>query len=126
MNKKYLFGIALVAIALGASIIFGIMRNIPGWQERSQFGDMFGAVDALFSGLAFIGLVYTIFLQQDEMKKQLDAVEKSNRLNGLATLVAIYSDDELKYATTNRQKSEAAQEKKQELLAKIESEFPLN
>jgi hypothetical protein len=40
--------------------------------------------------------------------------------------VAIYSDDELKYATTNRQKSEAAQEKKQELLAKIESEFPLN
>jgi len=34
------------------------------------FGDMFGVVNALFSGLAFAGLIYTILLQREELKAQ--------------------------------------------------------
>lgn len=35
-----------------------------------QFGDMFGAVNALFSGLAFWGLIITIRQQRDDLKLQ--------------------------------------------------------
>ena len=39
-------------------------------EERGTFGDMFGAVNALFSGLAFAGIVYTILLQRRELELQ--------------------------------------------------------
>lgn len=38
--------------------------------ERGTFGDQFGAVNALSSGLAFAGLIYTIILQRHDLKLQ--------------------------------------------------------
>lgn len=38
--------------------------------NRGTFGDMFGAVNALFSGLAFATLIYTVFLQRRELQLQ--------------------------------------------------------
>ena len=38
--------------------------------ERGQFGDMFGAANALFSGLAFAGLIITLILQRRELELQ--------------------------------------------------------
>ena len=38
--------------------------------DKAAFGDTFGAVNALFTGLAFAGLLFTIFLQQREIKLQ--------------------------------------------------------
>jgi hypothetical protein len=38
--------------------------------DRGTFGDMFGAVNSLFSGLAFAGLIYAILLQQQELALQ--------------------------------------------------------
>lgn len=38
--------------------------------ERGTFGDMFGAINALFSGLAFATLIYTTWLQRDELELQ--------------------------------------------------------
>lgn len=38
--------------------------------DRGTFGDMFGAVNALFSGLAFAGIIYTILLQRRELELQ--------------------------------------------------------
>jgi len=38
--------------------------------DRGTFGDMFGAVNALFSGLAFATLIYTTWLQRDELALQ--------------------------------------------------------
>lgn len=40
------------------------------WQTRGQFGDVFGAANALFSGLAFAGLIYTVLLQREELGLQ--------------------------------------------------------
>jgi hypothetical protein len=34
------------------------------------FGDSFGAINALFSGLAFAGIIYTIMLQKKELALQ--------------------------------------------------------
>lgn len=36
--------------------------------KAGVFGDSFGAISSLFSGLAFAGLIITILLQQAEMK----------------------------------------------------------
>ncbi len=37
---------------------------------RGVFGDKFGAVNALFSGLAFAGIIFTILLQRKELEYQ--------------------------------------------------------
>lgn len=38
--------------------------------KRGTFGDMFGAVNSLFSGLAFAGIIYTIMIQRKELSLQ--------------------------------------------------------
>lgn len=45
--------------------------------NAGQFGDMFGAVNALFSGLAFAGVVYAIFLQQQSIEAQRQDTKKA-------------------------------------------------
>jgi hypothetical protein len=40
------------------------------WAVRGQIGDSFGAVNALFSGLAFVGVLYAIVLQRFEIAHQ--------------------------------------------------------
>ena len=39
-------------------------------EERGQTGDQFGAINALFSGLAFAGLITTLLLQRQELELQ--------------------------------------------------------
>lgn len=61
----------LVTLLLIVALVWGI----SGWAlyslpERGTFGDMFGAVNALFSGLAFASLIYTISLQRRELELQ--------------------------------------------------------
>jgi hypothetical protein len=41
-------------------------------ESLGQAGDLFGSVNSLFTGIAFVGLVYTVFLQH----KQTDAIEQ--------------------------------------------------
>jgi len=38
--------------------------------DRGTFGDMFGSINALFSGLALTGIILTILLQRKELKLQ--------------------------------------------------------
>ena len=45
------------------------------WKTRAQFGSSFGAFSALFSGLAFGGIIYTIFLQRQELSLQREELE---------------------------------------------------
>lgn len=77
MRRQVIFGIVVAAIILlwGASWYF-----IPQWYDKTAleagtFGDMFGAVNALFSGLAFAGLIYTITVQRQELSLQREAIE---------------------------------------------------
>ncbi|MDL1163020.1 putative phage abortive infection protein [Yersinia pestis] len=56
------------------------------YRNRGEFGDMFGSVNTLFSGLAFGGIIYTIFqqkvelkLQRQELKLQRQEVERTNQ-----------------------------------------------
>lgn len=61
-----LAGPVLAVISLwGASWWF--LHDDP---NRGIFGDMFGGINALFSGLAFSALFYTLFLQRKELELQ--------------------------------------------------------
>lgn len=63
--------IAIVGvIALWGLSWWLINKNINCSTERGTFGDMFGAVNALFSGLAFAGLIATLLYQREELKLQ--------------------------------------------------------
>jgi Putative phage abortive infection protein len=46
---------------------FVIQSQYTTGTDRGTFGDMFGAVNALFSGFAFAGLGYAIYLQRQEL-----------------------------------------------------------
>lgn len=55
--------VAFVGFCFPISTVFG------------QVGDIYGITNALFSGLAFLGLIYTIQLQREDL--QQNAVELS-------------------------------------------------
>ena len=62
----------LVLVVVALWLLFPLLAAvlIPAWQERGQFGDLFGSVNALFSGLAFAGLVWALRLQQQQLEMQ--------------------------------------------------------
>src|SRR5687768_16121081 len=47
--------------------------------DRGTFGEMFGSVNALFSGLAFAALIYTIFLQRRELRLHHQEIELTHK-----------------------------------------------
>jgi hypothetical protein len=47
-----------------------ITTFLSTWDVRGTFGDMFGAVNSLFSGAAFAGVIYAIILQRRELELQ--------------------------------------------------------
>lgn len=50
-------------------------------QLRGVFGDKFGAINSLFSGLAFAGIIFTIILQKKELGLQREELERARRLS---------------------------------------------
>ena len=51
------------------------LSNWPLKEDKGEFGDTFGALNALFAGLAFAGVIYAILLQQRELKLQREELE---------------------------------------------------
>lgn len=43
--------------------------------ERGQYGDMYGVITSLFSGLTIAGLIFTIIQQQEALRKQAQELE---------------------------------------------------
>ncbi len=65
--------IILVIFIWGLSALL-IIVLLPNWSDRGTFGDLFGAVNALFSALAFAALIYTIVLQREEIKENREEI----------------------------------------------------
>ena len=64
--------IVLLVTVFVVWLLYGLAAyNFPKSLEKSgQTGDMFGGITALFSGLAFAGLVFTLFVQKKELQYQ--------------------------------------------------------
>lgn len=104
--------VLLVQIGAGFGIyIAGFYFGGDEWALRGQFGDMFGAVNALFSGFAFAGVIIAVILQRNELAlqrrelaasvkaqqgsseslaEQVGMLERSSRLSAISTLVSAY------------------------------------
>ena len=68
-------GIIIITILIITPII--VNSIIDNWTDRGTFGDLFGVVNALFSGLAFAGIIYTILLQRTELKLQRQELKET-------------------------------------------------
>lgn len=67
--------LAIAAIFAGVLLIwiaspFVMKWFFSTWAERGVVGDSFGAVNALFSGMAFAGVVVALWLQREQMRIQ--------------------------------------------------------
>ena len=70
--------LALAVLTFAALYLLTLTCVFPGdatspetaWQTRGLFGDTFGALNALFSGFAFAGVIYAIFLQRQDLRSQ--------------------------------------------------------
>jgi len=47
----------------------------PDMEKRGQAGDLFGAVNSLFSGLAFAGIIWSLRLQQTQLEMQKEELK---------------------------------------------------
>lgn len=77
--------------------------------EGGSVGDQFGAVNALFSGLAFMGLIVTMIMQRDELRLQRRAL-KLQRVEMKATTTELAGQKaqfELQNATLKKQQFES-------------------
>lgn len=71
-------GVVLTLWLISAAVI---VSSFQSWPERGQFGDTFGAVNSLFSGLAFAGVVLALLLQNHGLSQQLIEVAKAHDWN---------------------------------------------
>lgn len=72
---KGLITLVVLIVIVWALYWAAMLYFIEGWQDRGLFGDMFGSVNALFSGAALAGVIYTIFLQRKELQLQRRELE---------------------------------------------------
>ena len=74
-KRNVLFiAVFVLVCALWAASWLLTSRFLPAWDVRGNFGDMFGAVGSLFSGLALAGLVITLYLQSKQLTLQHQAL----------------------------------------------------
>ena len=76
--KTIAFG-AILIVAFQGAVGWAIIHFSAGLETAGQFGDTFGAVNALFSGLAFAGLIYTALLQRLELGLQRQELELTRK-----------------------------------------------
>jgi uncharacterized membrane protein len=146
INLKKIAVIAILTIVgLWLSTLFLLFASA---NVRGTFGDMFGSVNALFSGLALAGIILTILLQRqelslqrqelkytrEELKRSATAQEKSEialnkqaenlkisaKLTALNTLVNYYGDQEKKLLTANLDSFHDFRRKKESCVLRIE------
>lgn len=60
------------------------------YPDRGLFGDQFGALSSLFSGLAFAGIIYTILLQREDLISTRNEVARQNKLSEKQTFEATF------------------------------------
>jgi hypothetical protein len=80
-NNYWISIIGLIAVGLilySWHYTYNKLESLP-FDERGTFGDMFGSINALYSGLAFAGIIFTILLQRKELKYQREELRETRK-----------------------------------------------
>lgn len=115
MKRKYLIGIIVGIFVLWAGSAAVIYYCIDK-DFRGITGDMFGAINALFSGLAFAGLIYTIAVQREELQEQRKSIEMQTDELSLQRQAIEMQTEELKMQREETARSADQLEMQQKLL----------
>ena len=83
---RVFFVICLLIFGISIGYFFAVNLLTSNFEDRGTFGDMFGALNAIFSGFAFAGVIITIIMQmkeleltRNELKKSAEAQDKSQQ-----------------------------------------------
>lgn len=68
MNKSYRIFIMMISICILFPI--DLSHYFKSMNKKVLSGDSFGALNAIISGLAFCSIIYTILIQQNQLKMQ--------------------------------------------------------
>jgi hypothetical protein len=108
--------VGAIAAVIVLQVLYGVLVFLlgPDMEARGQFGDIFGGINAFFTGLAFAGLIYTILLQRRELElqreelrltrgelhtsakaqqEQVSELQESAKLSALTALLNVYSTE---------------------------------
>src|SRR3712207_4319610 len=69
-----------IGVVVALQVIWWLSLGLlVGWKAPTlgQYGDLFGGVSALFTGLAFAGLIYTILWQRYQVELTKEELEGS-------------------------------------------------
>src|SRR5688572_30337045 len=83
-DRQFLARLGLLGLALWIGtplLIYGFASGCDSDRTSTagQVGDMFGSVNALFSGAALLGVVVALILQRRDLKIQQDQLNLSNK-----------------------------------------------
>ncbi len=93
MERKHIAWLiiaAVIVIGIWVAAPFVISNHYPSRTDRGTFGDLYGSINALFSGLALLGVVAAIMLQQKELS--LSTKELRNSARALQKQVELSAD----------------------------------
>jgi hypothetical protein len=74
-RKWFRSGLKFALAVPVAALIYGAVVHHLAGDGRGTFGDMFGALNAVFAGLAFMALVFALLMQQEELSLQRKQLE---------------------------------------------------
>ncbi|MEX2553887.1 MAG: hypothetical protein WD627_12920 [Actinomycetota bacterium] len=103
---RFLLVSVAAIVSLQVAFSLATYRYLGDMQQRGLFGDMFGALNVTFSGLAFAGVIYAIILQAEELGLQrselhLTRNELRTAANAQATLTKIQQRQEARQTIRN-------------------------
>ena len=70
---------ALLVIVIWAASALCLYLSVEDFSKSGTFGDSFGVLNTLFSGLAFAGIIVSIKMQNDEMREQRKELQKQKK-----------------------------------------------
>ena len=70
---------ALLVTIIWAASALALYRSVEDYSKSGTFGDSFGVLNTLFSGLAFAGIIVSIKMQNDEMREQRKELQKQKK-----------------------------------------------
>lgn len=85
MSRRQLLNFVVFTLCLGLPVIgwWYFDQQISLWfpvvEQRGLYGDQFGALNALFSGLAAGGIVFTLFLSYQQLRLQHEEFEHTTK-----------------------------------------------
>jgi hypothetical protein len=81
VSASVVIGSLVFVVGLQFACLKIAVQTQPTWESRGQFGDTFGFANSLFSGLAYVAIICTIFLQNKQLSVERESVKSIKHAN---------------------------------------------